>query len=80
MRGSEKTTSIISANAHTASEQGVDVRPSLDAVAAAVCASIVSRGRRGRALPIDPPSKRRVDQLLADEAARFHLVMLGGGA
>lgn len=41
-----------------------DVRPTLDALAAAVCSEIVSRGCRGRALPIDPPFHARVAQLL----------------
>lgn len=52
MRGSDKTTSIFSANSHAASEQGSDVRPSLDAFVASVCSAIRVRGNLGRPLPV----------------------------
>lgn len=52
MRGSEKSSSILAANGSKPSEQGADVRPSLDALVAAVCAELRSKGRRLRALPI----------------------------
>lgn len=41
-----------------------DVRPTLDAHVAAVCADIVNRGRLGRPLPLPTLASDRVDELL----------------
>lgn len=51
-------------------------RPTLDAHVESLCAAIRTRGHLGLALPIDPPSKRRVDQLLAGESARFQMAVV----
>ncbi|HKY50819.1 MAG TPA: hypothetical protein VJP45_06145 [Candidatus Limnocylindria bacterium] len=67
--------SIFSASRPGAPDQGGGVRPSLDAHVEACCAAIRTRGRLGSALPIDPPSQRRVDHLLADESRRFGLAV-----
>jgi hypothetical protein len=52
MQAANATRSIFTATAHTASEQGAAVRPSLDAFVASVCSAIRVRGNLGRKLPI----------------------------
>jgi hypothetical protein len=53
MRGSEKTSSIISANESEAPAQGSDVRvAAAEALGAAACLVILISGRRHRLLPL----------------------------
>jgi hypothetical protein len=53
MSGSETTRSIVSGNAHTASEQGAAVRlAAAEALGAAACLVILISGRRRRVLPL----------------------------
>lgn len=48
----DRRKSIVSANDHSAPEQGAGVRPSLSAHVAAVCADLRNRARLGRPLPV----------------------------